>query len=47
VIVQIGEVDVKDIYGLQEALTTYKTGQTVTIVFIRDGERMETEATLK
>jgi len=47
VIVQIGEVDVKDIYGLQEALTTYKTGQTVTIVFIRDGDRMETEATLK
>ncbi len=47
VIVQIGDVEVKDIYGLQGALTTYKTGQTVTIVFIRDGERMETEATLK
>ncbi len=47
VIVQIGEIEVKDIYGLQEALTSYKTGQTVTIIFIRNGERMETEATLK
>jgi len=47
VIVQIGEIEVKDIYGLQEALTSYKSGQTVTIIFIRDGERMETEATLK
>lgn len=47
VILQIGEIEVKDIYGLQEALTTYKTGQTVTIVFLRDGERMQTQATLK
>jgi S1-C subfamily serine protease len=38
---------VKDIYGLQEALTAHKSGQTVTIVFIREGARMETEATLK
>ncbi len=47
VILSIGEVKVKDVYGLQEALTTYKAGDTVTIVFMRDGERMETEATLK
>ncbi len=47
VILQIGEVEVKNIYGLQEALTTYATGQTVVIVFLRDGERMETTATLQ
>jgi hypothetical protein len=47
IILQIGDVVVKDVYGLQEALTTYKTGETVTIVFLRDGERMETKATLK
>jgi hypothetical protein len=47
IIVQIGEVQVKDLNGLQEALTTYKRGETVTIIFLREGERMETEATLK
>jgi len=47
IILQIGDVVVKDVYGLQEALTTHKTGETVTIVFLRDGERMETTATLK
>ena len=47
VILSIGSVTVKDVYGLQEALTTYKAGETVTIVFLREGERMETEATLK
>jgi len=47
IILKIGDVVVKDVYGLQEALTTYKTGETVTIVFLRDGQRMETKATLK
>jgi hypothetical protein len=46
VILQIGDVEVKDIYGLQNALTTYKSGETVEIVFLRDGERMTTTATL-
>ena len=39
--------DVNDLYGLPEALTTHKRGETVTIVFLRNGERMETQATLK
>ena len=47
VILRIGEVEVKDIYGLQEALTTYNSGATVVIVFLRDGERMEAHATLQ
>ena len=47
VILQIGEIEVKNIYGLQEALTTYTTGQTVVIVYLRDGERMETTAILQ
>ena len=47
VILSIGEVAVKDVYGLQEALTTYKAGETVVIVFLREGERRETKATLK
>ncbi len=47
VILRIGDVEVKDIYGLQTALTTYKAGDTVTILFLREGERRETVATLK
>jgi hypothetical protein len=47
VILRIEDVEVKDIYGLQKALTTYKPGDTVTIVFLRDGVRQETIATLK
>ncbi len=47
IILRIGDIEVKDIYGLQKALTTYQTGDTVTVVFLRDGERRETVATLK
>jgi Zn-dependent M28 family amino/carboxypeptidase len=47
VIISIGEITINGIYDLQTALTTYKAGDTVTIVFTRDGERMETEATLQ
>lgn len=47
VIIGLGEVEIAGIYDLQKALTTYKSGDTVTIVFLREGERMETEATLK
>ena len=47
VLVQIGEHEVPDLMGLQRALMARKAGDTVTIVFMRDGERMESTATLK
>ena len=47
IIVQIGEHEVKDLMGLQRALVAHKSGDVVTIVFLRDGERMETTATLR
>ena len=47
VLVQIGEHEVPDLMGLQRALMALKAGDTVTIVFMRDGERMEATATLK
>ncbi len=47
IIVQIGEHEVPDLMGLQQALMALKAGDTVTIVFMRDGERKETTATLK
>lgn len=47
IIVQIGEHEVKDLMGLQRALVAHKAGDVVTIIFLRDGERMETSATLQ
>jgi hypothetical protein len=47
IIVQIGEHEVKDLMGLQRALVAHEAGDVVTIIFLRDGERMETTATLK
>ena len=47
IIVQIGEHEVPDLMGLQQALMALKAGDTVTIVFMRDGERKEAPATLK
>ena len=47
IVIGIGEVEITGIYDLQKALTTYKSGDTVTIVYLREGERMETEATLQ
>ena len=47
IIVQIGEHEVPDLMGLQRALMALKAGDTVTIVFMRDGERKEATATLK
>jgi Zn-dependent M28 family amino/carboxypeptidase len=47
IIVQIGEHEVKDLMGMQRALVAQKAGDVVTIIFLRDGERMETTATLQ
>jgi Zn-dependent M28 family amino/carboxypeptidase len=47
IITQIGEHEVPDLMGLQRALMALKAGDTVTIVFMRDGERMEATATLQ
>lgn len=47
IIMQIGEHEVPDLRGLQQALMALQAGDTVTIVFMRDGERKEATATLK
>lgn len=47
IIVQIGEHEVKDLMGLQRALVAHEAGDVVTIIFLREGERMETTATLR
>ena len=45
VIVRFGAVDVKNIYDYTYALDAVKVDVTLPVVFMRDGERMETEIT--
>jgi hypothetical protein len=47
VIVQLGGVEVKDLYSYSEALYARKAGETITIVVMRGGSRVEVKATLK
>ena len=47
VIVQLGGVEVKDLYSYSEALYARKAGETITIVVMRGGSRVELKATLK
>ncbi len=45
-VVQIADVKIEAIDDLQYALTHYKPGDTVSVVFLRDGKQMETRVTL-
>ena len=47
IIVQIGQFEVKDLQGLQTALVSLSSGDSVTIVYLRNGERREAQATLR
>ncbi|MGD2136475.1 MAG: M20/M25/M40 family metallo-hydrolase [Gemmatimonadales bacterium] len=47
IIVQIDRFEVRDLQGLQTALVSLSAGDTVTIVYVRDGRRLETQATLR
>ncbi len=46
IIVKIGEHDVKDLYGMTDALRAHKPGDVVIVVVLRDGEQLELTATL-
>jgi hypothetical protein len=46
VIVRMGEMDVHDLQGLTNALRTYKPGDTVPVVLLRDGQRVTLTVTL-
>jgi Zn-dependent M28 family amino/carboxypeptidase len=45
IIVQIGDFEVADLYGMTDALRNYHPGDTVTIAVMRDGERLEKTVT--
>jgi hypothetical protein len=46
VIVRMGEMDVRDLQGLTNALRAHRPGDTVPIVVLRDGQRITVTATL-
>jgi hypothetical protein len=46
VLVRIGDMNVKDLYDMTEALRSHAPGDVVKVVFLRDGERHEVTATL-
>jgi hypothetical protein len=47
ILVQVGEIVIESLSDLQRALTTYSAGDTVTVAFLRDGERHEVQVTLR
>ena len=46
VIVELGGREVKDLYSYSEALYAHKPGDTIKIIYMRDGKRVETSVTL-
>ena len=46
VLIQLGEHEVKDLYDMTDALRAHAPGDVVTIVVMRDGQRLELTATL-
>ncbi len=47
ILIQLGDHGIKNLYDMTDALNAYKPGDTVTLVFLRDGQRTETKATLR
>lgn len=45
ILVRIGDYDVSDLMAMTEALRAYQAGDTVTVAFLRDGERKSTQVT--
>ena len=47
ILVRIGEFEIKNLNDMQRALVSLKAGDTVTLVVMRDGKRVESNATLR
>ena len=46
ILVQLGDQTIKNLYDMTDALRAHKPGEAVVVVYLRDGKRMETKATL-
>ncbi|HET7042537.1 MAG TPA: PDZ domain-containing protein, partial [Gemmatimonadales bacterium] len=45
VIVRMGGVDIADLQGMTDVLRAHKAGDTVDLIFVRDGQRITTRVT--
>lgn len=43
VVIKIGDIEIRDIYGYMDALGKFNTGDKTTVVFLRDGKEMKAE----
>jgi hypothetical protein len=47
ILIQLGDHPIRNLYDMTEALNAYRPGDTVVLVYLRDGRRFETRATLR
>jgi S1-C subfamily serine protease len=47
ILIQLGDHPIKNLYDMTEALNAYRPGDTVVLVYLRGGQRLETQATLR
>jgi hypothetical protein len=46
ILIQLGDTPIKNLYDMTDALRAHKPGETVVLVYLRDGQRIETQVTL-
>lgn len=46
ILIQLGDTPIKNLYHMTDALRAHKPGETVVLVYLRDGQRIETKVTL-
>lgn len=46
VLIQLGDTPIKNLYHMTDALRAHQPGETVVLVYVRDGQRIETKVTL-
>ena len=46
ILIQLGETLIKNLYDMTDALRAHQPGETVVLVYLRDGQRIETKVTL-
>ena len=46
ILIQLGDQTIKNLYDMTDALRAHKPGETVLVVYLRDGQRIETKTTL-
>ena len=45
VVVRMGDLEVKDIYGYMEGLSKFKTGDSTTVIVLREGKELKFKVT--